>query len=497
MEQDKTRNDTISDSARIKALEEKLEVLEKREHRYRHLFEKSPIMIYVTDREGNFINVNQAGVKMMGYTDSSEILGKKFQTVFFNDPSEFVAYEQMMEKTGIVKAFQTQMRQRNGSLLWVNLTGAMRTTVSSKLQGYEGFVIDITDRVQTEQQLKESQGKYRAILDNSLAAIYMFQKGGRFSFVNKRLMNLLGYEDENEILGRRFWEFIAPEDREVVRERGLRREQEEFRPRQYPFRMLKKDGSLLWVDMRSSHAAYMGIPAAVGNFIDISKEKKAQEKIQMLSRSLIKGIEEERRSLASDLHDEFGQALTLLQFDIETLEKTLPVELEAPNQVCRKIMDQIHTLAEKVRNTTSRLRPDLLDHLGLIPTLEWFIEDFNNRIKEVTVNFQAIGFKRRLSPDVEIVIYRIFQEALNNTVKHADADTVDIRLTASHPEVIFIIEDNGKGFVQDEDGMAEQGTSQSIGLLSMKERVASLGGSITIKSILNTGTTIRVELPMT
>lgn len=217
----------------------------------------------------------------------------------------------------------------------------------------------------------------------------------------------------------------------------------------------------------------------------------------MLSRSLIKGIEDERRSLAADLHDEFGQALTLLQFDIETLKKALPDTLSAPNEGCQKIMNQIHALAEKVRNTTSRLRPDLLDHLGLIPTLEWFIKDFNNRIKEVTVSFQAIGFKRRLSPDVEIVIYRIFQEALNNTVKHADADAVDIRLTASHPEVIFIVQDNGNGFIQDEDGMAEQGTSQSIGLLSMKERVASLGGNITIKSILNTGTTIRVELPMT
>jgi signal transduction histidine kinase len=130
--------------------------------------------------------------------------------------------------------------------------------------------------------------------------------------------------------------------------------------------MIKKDGSKLWVDMRSSHASYMGIPAAVGNFIDISKEKKAQEEIQMLSRKLIEGIEEERRSLASDLHDEFGQALTLLQFDVETLQKKIPSNLKEPNSICNKIMDHIQKLAEKIRNTTSRLRPDLLDHLWLI-----------------------------------------------------------------------------------------------------------------------------------
>ncbi len=482
--------------AKVKRLEKELKAVKDKEHQYRHLFENSPIMIYVTDRLGYFINVNQAGVKMMGYDSVQELMGKKFQDIFFTDCDDFKIYEQIMEKKRVVSGFETRMKQKNNHILSVNLTGALRTTVTSKLKGYEGFVTNITDRIEAERQLKESEGKYRSILDNSLAAIYMFQDGGYFSFVNKRLIKLLGYENENEILGRRFWEFVSPEDLKIVKNRGLQREKAEIQPRQYPFRMIRKDGTVIWVDMRSSHASYMGNPATVGNFIDISKEKKAQEEIQMLSRKLIEGIEEERRSLASDLHDEFGQALTLLQFDMESLQKVIPANLETPNRVCNKIMEQIQRLAEKIRNTTSRLRPDLLDHLGLVPTLEWYIEDFNNRVKNIKIDFQANGFKRRLSPDLEIVIYRIFQESLNNITKHSRADSVDIKLTCSHPEVIFMIQDNGIGFKQEDNGMPLEGISQGIGLLSMKERVASLKGTIKIKSGLNVGTTIGVELPM-
>ena len=482
--------------AEISRLKDAKKVLEIKEKQYRHLFEKSPIMIYVTDRDGNFININRAGIKMMGYDNADDIIGTKFQNYFFNDETGFVAYEKQIHERGVITEFETTLKIRNGKTLSVNLTGVLRETMTRKLKGYEGFAIDITGRIEAENRLKKSEGKYRAILDNSLSAIYMFQKGGHFSFVNKRFIRLLGYENEKEILGKNFWEFIAPEDKEIVKERGLQREKTETQPRHYPFRMIKKDGSILWVDMRSSHASYMGIPAAVGNFIDISKEKKAQEEIQMLSRKLIEGIEEERRSLASDLHDEFGQALTLLQFDVETLQKAIPSNLEEPNSICNKIMDHIQKLAEKIRNTTSRLRPDLLDHLGLIPTLEWYIQDFNNRIKDISIDFQAVGFKRRLSPEVEIVIYRIFQEGLNNITKHSNANRVDIKLTSSHPGVIYIMKDNGIGFEQKRNGMPEQGLSKGIGLLSMKERVASLKGTIEIKSVLKKGTAIRVELPM-
>lgn len=486
----------MSQTSEIERLKKENHTLRTLEQQYRQFFEKSPIMIYVTDHEGFFLRVNQAGAEMMGYDDPDDILGTHFRDHFFKDKKEFSEYEERIREHGIIIEFETVLKKRCGQVLAVNLIGAARTTPGNEHNGYEGVALDITDRIEADRIIKESEEKYKTILDNSLAGIYMFQDGGHFSYVNRRMLSILGYGGPEELIGRKFWEIVAPEDRELVKQRGLQREKSKIEPRQYPFRMLRKDGSVVWIDMRSSHASYMGTPAVVGNFIDISKEKKAREEIRNLSHKLIEGIEEERRSLASDLHDEFGQALTLIQFDIESLQRVLPATLKEANGISVKIMDQIQNLAEKVRNTTARLRPELLDYLGLVPTLKWYVDDFRKRFREIAIDFEAIGFKRRLSPAVEIVIYRIFQEGLNNVTKHADATRVEVRLTASHPRVIFMMQDNGKGFEQQENGMPREGLSLGIGLLSMKERVASLKGSIRIKSVLNKGTAIRVEFPV-
>lgn len=335
------------------------------------------------------------------------------------------------------------------------------------------------------------------MLENSLAAIYMFQDGGHFSYVNQRFVKILGYEDQTEILGRPFWEFIAPQDREVVKKRGLMREKNEISPRRYVFRMCKKDGSILWVDMQAAHASYLDSPAVVGNFIDITKWREAEHEVRHLSRQLIRGIEEERRHLAADLHDEFGQALTLLQFDLEALQNSLPEQALEAAAIGNRVAERIQRLADTVRKTTSVLRPDLLDNLGLVPAVESYVQDYINRVSSPAIDFQAMGFKRRLNADLELVLYRIVQESLTNVTKHAEANQVNITLTYSHPKVILLIEDDGKGFDSEaEQPAGKENGPKGIGLLSMKERVATMGGVLQLQSALGRGTRLRVEIPI-
>ena len=480
--------------AELKAREQAIAQLQGSEQKYRHFFEKSPTMIYVVDMNGKFMNINRAGVQMLGFENADQVIGNSFSEFFFVDDATVKDYRDIIQRYGAIRDLETRMRSRNGEVRDVQITAAMRTSVTGKLKGYEGFVIDITERKVAERKLAESEAKYRTVLENSLAAIYMFQDGGYFSYVNPRMVKILGYEKADEIIGRPFWELIGAEDRAVVKERGLHREQREIFPRRYKFRMLKKDGDEIWVDMRSSHAAGMGSPAVVGNFIDITKEKNAEEEIRQLSHRLINVIEEERRALAGDLHDEFGQVLTLLQLDIETLRHSLSAEQEEPRRICLNVMEQIQKLADSIRDTTSRLRPDMLDHLGLVTTLQWSIEDFRQRWPDIELDFQSMGLKRRLGPDTELMLYRVFQEGLNNIGRHARASAVNIQLTYSHPKVIFIIKDNGAGFDMNQVGLPDNHGRMGIGLLSMKERVKSLGGTLQINSAPGNGTTIRVEL---
>ena len=461
------------------------------EKRYRHIFEHSPAMVYLTDPNGVILDMNEAGIRMLGYDSRDEVVGLEAAHHIYADPGDRKLYLETIEKTGSVQDFETRFQHNDGTIMDVSITGTTSRNTNGELEGYEGFIIDVTDRKRTERALQDSEEKYRTVVENSLSAIFIHQ-GGLFQFVNQRFAEMLGYNSPKEIIGTPFWEIVHPEDRTMVKERGLMREKSEILPTRYIFRTVKKDGITVWVDMRATHATYMGKSAVVGNLIDISQSKKAEEEIYNLSRRLIEVSEEEKKKLAADLHDEFGQALTSLHFNLEVMQGSIPVELMEPKKQCDGLIQIVERLADSVRKTTSYLRPDLLDHLGLVPTLEWYINEFTDRWPEIQVEFQVLGLKKRLNPEMELVLYRIFQECLTNIYKHAKAKRIEIILTYSHPRVIFIIRDDGIGYEQTRKGKSSRG----IGIPSMKERVASFGGSVDISSTPGRGTTIRADLPV-
>lgn len=476
----------------LAACRQELHSLRESERKYRHLFEHSPVMVYLSNLDGAILDINEAGVRLLGYQSREEIVGKLNARSLYTDQRNRLRFVETIAAHGSVEAFETQMRRKDGSIIDVRITSSVRLNDRGEIEGYEGFIADITDKKATEEALKESEEKHRSLLENSLAAVFVHQNG-IMRYINQRGAEMLAYETPAEIIGRHFWELIHPEDRALVKRRGLRRQKTDFHPNQYIMRCIKKNGDTLWTDMRAARTNYLGEPAVIGNFIDITKSKEAEEKIHHLSRRLIEAIEEEGRRLAADLHDEFGQTLTSLHMSLESMEACLAGNADLRER-CRTLIRRVELLADQVRKTTARLRPDMLDHLGLIPTIEWHIQDFLSQREDMDVEFQVMGFKRRLRGPVEIVLYRVFQECLTNITKHARASKVEVILTYSHPSVIMVIRDNGVGFTAAEEGMPP-GRPRGIGLLSMRERVASLGGSFDISSMPGRGTTIRVEVP--
>jgi len=452
-------------------------------------------MVYLTDVDGVILDVNIAGARMLGYDSPEDILGLKSALHIYANPQDRPRFLEMIERTGSVQDFETRFRKKDGTIIDVSITSTIRKGGNGSVEGYEGFVINVTDRKRTESALHDSEEKYRTVVENSLSAIFIHQ-GGLFQFVNHRFAEMLGYEGPEEVVGKPFWEVVHPIDRALVKERGLRREKAEFSPARYIFRGIKKDGTMIWVDLRATHATYMGRAAVVGNLIDITQSVKAEEEIRNLSRRLIDVSEDEKKRLAADLHDEFGQSLTSLHFDLESLERSIPREFEEQKTKTQSLIKKVECLADSVRKTTSYLRPDLLDHLGLVPALEWSIHDFTSRRTETEVDFQTLGLKKRLNPKIELVLYRLFQECMTNISKHANATRVEIMLTYSHPRVIFVVRDNGMGHDLSKHGAPGRKSPGGIGLLSMKERVASLGGSIDIASAPGKGMTIRAEIPV-
>jgi signal transduction histidine kinase len=258
----------------------------------------------------------------------------------------------------------------------------------------------------------------------------------------------------------------------------------------------KKPKAYTEQDLRLAESIAAQIAGAIANARLFIARKRAEEEIRHFPRRLIGAIEEERKRIARDLHDECGQTLTVLHLGLEGLKQSLTGELPEWEAKLDEYIRLTERVGDKIRNISFDLRPDTLDDLGLIPTLEWYIKDIAQRMPETRINFQTMGFKKRLDAETEIVLYRIIQEALTNIVKHAQARHVDVRLTLSHPQVILMMKDDGVGF-DEKEGMRPVGVKKpGIGLMGMRERAASVGGTMNIRSEKGKGTLIRVELPI-
>jgi signal transduction histidine kinase len=203
-------------------------------------------------------------------------------------------------------------------------------------------------------------------------------------------------------------------------------------------------------------------------------------------RRVVETQELERRRLARELHDETGQALTSILLGLKALEEAQADELQ---QEVTRLRELVLTTLQDVRRLAVELRPKALDDFGLVPALERLAEMFGEQTGiDVQLNTQLQP--DRLPSEVETAFYRIIQEALTNVVKHAQAEQVSILLTTKNGAVAAVIEDNGRGF---DPRVADGG---GLGLLGMQERLALLGGRLTIESAEGAGTTVRVEVPV-
>ncbi|HEY83261.1 MAG TPA: HAMP domain-containing protein [Dehalococcoidia bacterium] len=211
---------------------------------------------------------------------------------------------------------------------------------------------------------------------------------------------------------------------------------------------------------------------------------------QLLQR-LISAQEEERRRVARELHDEAGQALSAIMMNLSRAIEALPDEAtEAKEKLAQSRSLAARTLAD-LRKLIYDLRPEVLDQLGLVPALRSYVKS-HLEAQKIKAQLSFIGLKDRLSPQVEITLFRIIQEAITNIIRHSGASEVNIQVTAKNSMVTTTIKDNGKGF----DVEAAFQAPESWGLRGIRERVAILGGELKIESKRGKGTSIEFRIPL-
>jgi two-component system sensor histidine kinase DegS len=260
------------------------------------------------------------------------------------------------------------------------------------------------------------------------------------------------------------------------------------------FRALGREGRWLHFTASPLRNDLDQVIGAIETLEDVTERKNAEEGLHRHLREITRAQEEERKRIARELHDDTAQDLVMLLRQVDRLapaiDKLSPPDAELMEELRKqaaKIMDGVHRFSQD-------LRPSVLDDLGLMPALEWLASDLTEHFG-IAVEMKVLGSVRRFSPETELVVFRIAQEALRNVWKHSGAARARVTLKFGDGRAVLTVEDEGKGFELPER-MDDLTVAGKLGLAGMQERAQLVGGKLSLQSQPGKGTTLTLEVPL-
>ncbi len=483
------------------------DALRESESRFRSLYHNTPAMLHSIDPQGRLVSVSDYWVELMGYS-REEVIGHKL-TDFFTEESRRVAESTIIPRffnTGFLQDVPYQFIKKSGEQIDVLLSAIADRDAKGNIVRSLAVSIDITQRNRAEAALKQAKeelstyskdlerlvrvqtAEITSILTYTPAVVYIKDKEGRYTLVNKRYEELFNIHNA-EIRGKTDYDILPKpvadqfrsSDAQVLSESHSLQAEEQIQ---------QSDGMHTYLAVKFPIYDDTGaISGVCGILNDITAVKKAQTQLRRLSGSIMANQEKERSAIARELHDELGQVLTALRMDSvwmhERLKTSDPQAAERALTMCHLIDKNI----EDVRGMAFRLRPGVLDDLGLVDALEWYTADFERRT-EIACVFEHEEVPR-LSETVSTAAYRIAQEALTNIARHAEAVVVKVSLNSSNGFLTLKVVDDGKGF----DAL-QLSESEGLGVAGMRERAMLVGGILEVTSQPQKGTRVYLEVPI-
>jgi PAS domain S-box-containing protein len=320
----------------------------------------------------------------------------------------------------------------------------------------------------------------------------MLSPGAMILYANRRFATMVG-RPLRRVLGRSLRRFLADADQKAL-VRALRLVSRPLPTLQVL--LLAPDGSQVPAQVSIRRLARTGAGSAGFSMVvtDMREARRSERTLRRLSHSLLRAQETDRRRLALELHDRAAQNLGSLLIHLRVLAKHLPAR---PRSVHREVV-AIRALATRtatvVESISRNLRPGVLEILGLVPALQVVTTEFAKRTG-LPARLACAGVPGRLSPEVELVLYRVLEEALLNVEQHANASNVTVRLSTQGSAVVLSIQDDGVGCNPVFDRPRRR-TKGGIGLIGLRERVAYVGGTLEIKSTRGAGTRVTARIPL-
>ena len=367
---------------------------------------------------------------------------------------------------------------------------------------------DITERKRAEEAVRVSFEKYKVLFEAFPMGLTISDKDGKILEVNKESERLLGLSQE-EHSQRKIdgveWQIIRPDGSPMPPEEyaSTRALKDHYIVRNVEMGIVKGQDQITWINVTAAPIPLEGYGVAIA-YNDITERKQAetereillkqlntaQNELRTLAAYLQTALEDERTSIAREIHDEFGQRLTAFKMDLAWLSTHItPAEPQVQEKMA-VMTSMLQELIQHTRQVASNLRPALLDDLGLNAAIEWYANDWSARHGKgifIHLSDRELPLNREMST----ALYRILQETLTNVARHAEATRVYVYLEMAVDHVILQVRDNGRGISQ-----KEIHSSTALGLLGMRERAYQFGGGLEIIAKPGKGTTVQVRLPL-
>ena len=527
----------FKDITEIKRLQEEVS---KREKKFRRIFEGSHDMIYTTNLKGRVLDVNQAGVDMLGYRSKKDLLSIESAENFYHNARDRNDFIELIDREGFVKDYEVEFKNQDGSPIHVLISSRRYENVDTGEVEYEGIIKDITRRKQTEEEIRERNRELSILnslavalndvtdleqllkftLENVLNALRL-KRGAIFLIdpvaakavlkAKSGLPNSSGIDEnhvifKDKLLKKHLIEidtYLAPKPSFPSFQVSYRSQSGKRVPWLFCFLITFKGRAVGFFGFDIPNSRILNrheihLIGSLGNFLGGAIEntklmetiRQHRKELSQLTEKLFENQEEERRRIARELHDEAGQSLTAIKLGLDRLEENHSYNDTGLKEEIDEIRLMIKRTSSEIRRLSYHLHPTLLVDLGLEPALNLYFKEIGNH-SNLDIEFNMVGFDLRLDPYMETVLYRLCQETLTNALKHSGAETFGLSIIKSYPKIIFQAEDDGIGF----DTQIVGKDKRSLGIIGMRERASLLGGTFQLRSSPGRGTRIRIEIP--
>lgn len=470
-------------------------LLRESRERFQAMIESTSDWIWEVNTKGIYTYSSPKVKDLLGYAPE-EVVGKSPFDLMPPEEAKSVInnFQAIMGSQKPFESLENKNRHRDGRLVILETSGVPFFDDTGRLLGYRGIDREITDRKQAEERLREAYEMLRLMFECAPYGVIITDSNMNIYQANENMVNLLGVESEDQIKGGNWLDFI-PEHRSKRAKQYFNRLINSDSVMDIEHSVLRPDGSKIIAAtsfgmLRDSAGNLLGLIAITR---DITLERRLKENGQFYITETIKSSENERKRLARVLHDDTIQEIMFATYRLKDVITGNYGSL--PESACSNL-EEIQLLLKRivaeVRRFTTNLRPDILDDMGLVPALEWLADRLRDD-SGVETRLKILGEERRLSSEIELTLFRIVQEALNNVRKHAGASLVNVSLNFAEKRVAMSVSDNGGGF-ELPDNISHYARQQKLGLIGIAERVHLIGGKYEVKSYPRQGTTIMIEV---